>query len=294
MRFFFTGVLWLMVAFAACQQRAAVSQQQTTGATATTTTTTTAATAATPEIKGSMPATHDRNRVAYYTFEVVNVYPHDPTAFTQGLEFHDGYLYESTGRNASSSVRKVELTTGKVLQKRDVAAQYFAEGLTVLGSRIYQLTWQSNKGFVYDLETFKPVKEFSYRGEGWGLTHNDEFLMMSDGTNQIRFLDPASLTVKKTISVTDRGMPLSEINELEFIKGVIYANVWQTDQVVQIDPDTGKILGWVNLANLLPRADVPTNTEAVLNGIAHDPQNDRLFITGKLWPKLFEIRLKSR
>ncbi|MEJ7713021.1 MAG: glutaminyl-peptide cyclotransferase [Pyrinomonadaceae bacterium] len=280
-------MLWLIMAFAACQQKAAVSQQQTTAAA-----TTTAASA--PEIKGSTPATYDRNRVAYYTFEVVNAYPHDPTAFTQGLEFHDGYLYESTGRNASSSVRKVELTTGKVLQKRDVASQYFAEGLTVLGSRIYQLTWQSNKGFIYDLETFKPVKEFSYRGEGWGLTHNDEFLILSDGTNQIRFLDPASLTVKKTINVTDRGMPLSEINELEFINGVIYANVWQTDQVVQIDPDTGKILGWVNLANLLPRGDVPTDTEAVLNGIAHDPQNDRLFITGKLWPKLFEIRLKSR
>ncbi|MEJ7616172.1 MAG: glutaminyl-peptide cyclotransferase [Pyrinomonadaceae bacterium] len=216
-------------------------------------------------------------------------------AYTQGLEFHDGFLYESTGRNGASSLRKVELTTGKVLQKRDVPAQYFAEGLTILNDRIYQLTWQTQKGFVYDLQTFKPLDEFSYQGEGWGLTHDESFLILSDGTNRIRFLDPQNFAVKRTISVFDRGMPLSALNEIEFIKGVIYANVWQTDQIVQVDPETGKILGWINLAGLLRRAgDQPVDAEAVLNGIAYDDAYDRLFITGKLWPKLFEIRLKSK
>lgn len=289
MRLLSTGTLWLMLALAACQHKAQVSRDRATA----TPFENVAAPAA--QQKGSTPATHNRNALAYYTYEIVNTYPHDATAFTQGLEFHDGFLYESTGRNGASSLRKVELTTGKVLQQRDVPIQYFAEGLTILKDRVYQLTWQAEKGFVYDLQTFKLLKEFPYRGEGWGLTHDEQFLIMSNGTNQIRFLDPKNYAVKRTISVVDRGMPLSELNEIELIKGVIYANVWQTDQIVQVDPESGKILGWVNLAGLLKHAgDPPLDTEAVLNGIAYDAENDRLFITGKLWPKLFEIRLKSK
>lgn len=237
----------------------------------------------------------DANAVAHYSYEVVNTYPHDPAAYTQGLAYHDGFLYESTGRNGASSLRKVELATGKVVQKKDVAAQYFAEGMTILKDRVYQVTWQTQKGFVYDLRDFKLVKEFSYSGEGWGLADDDDkSLLMSDGTSQIRALDPQNLKVKKTLDVIDRGMPLSELNELEYVKGIIFANVWQTDQIVQIDPATGKIIGWLDLAGLLPAADRGSDIEAVLNGIAYDAAQDRLFVTGKLWPKLFEIRLKKR
>ena len=233
------------------------------------------------------PAT---DKTPTYTYEVKHIYPHDPAAFTQGLIFRDGALWESTGLHGSSSLRKVELETGRVLKKIDVPQQYFAEGMTVFHSHVYQLTWQTQKGFIYDPETFQQQGEFAYTGEGWGLTHDDQFLIMSDGTNRIRFIDPTTFETKRTISVVHDGQPLNELNELEYVKGEIYANIWQTDTVVRLDAQTGKILGLIDLSGLLPAADRTPATD-VLNGIAYDETNDRLFVTGKMWPKLFEIRL---
>jgi glutamine cyclotransferase len=226
-----------------------------------------------------------------YHYELVNTYPHDRAAFTQGLIYDNGTLLESTGQYGASSLRRVELKTGRVLKSKLVTPQYFAEGMTLFRGRIYQLTWTTRKGFVYDPASFDLQKEFSYDGEGWGLTHDADSLILSDGTNQIRFLDPETLEVKRTISVTDKGRPLRELNELEFIKGEIYANIWHTDRIVRIDPRSGQILGWIDLTGLLPDAE-RYGDEAVLNGIAYDEAGDRLFVTGKLWPKLFEIRLK--
>jgi glutamine cyclotransferase len=231
--------------------------------------------------------------VPTYTYEVRHVYPHDPAAFTQGLIFRDGILWESTGLNGESSLRKVELETGRVIKKVDVAAQFFAEGMTVFRGRVYQLTWQSQKGFIYDPETFQQLGEFAYTGEGWGLTHDKDYLIMSDGTNRIRFLDPTTFETKRTVSVSLDGRPVNELNELEYIKGEIYANVWQTDRVVRIEPQTGKVVGLIDLTGLLPAADRTASTD-VLNGIAYDEANDRLFVTGKLWSKLFEIRLVKK
>jgi len=245
----------------------------------------------------SSPATANSNSstadVPTYTYEVVNTYPHARDAYTQGLIFQDGILWESTGERGRSSLRKVDLKTGKVLKKVDVPLEFFAEGMTVLDGKVYQLTWQEHKGFIYDAETLKKLGEFSYQGEGWGLTHDGESLIMSDGTNQLRFLHPNTLQVKRTISVFDKGEPLAQLNELEFIKGEIWANIWQTDKIVQLDPQTGKILGWIDLTGLLPTRDYTPETD-VLNGIAYDKEGDRLFVTGKLWPKLFEIRLVKK
>jgi glutamine cyclotransferase len=228
-----------------------------------------------------------------YTFQVMGVWPHDTAAFTQGLEIHQGVLYESTGGYGSSSLRQVELQTGRVLRKVDVEPQYFAEGLTIFRGRIYQLTWQSHKGFVYDLESFERLGEFACEGEGWGLTHDDRSLIMSDGTNRIRFLSPVNYTVERTIKVYDHDRPLMQLNELEYIKGEIYANIWKTDWIVRLDPETGKILGWIDLKGLLPASERSAGTD-VLNGIAYDASNERLFVTGKLWPRLFQIGLKKR
>ncbi len=245
----------------------------------------------------SSPATVNSNSstadVPTYTYEVVNTYPHARDAYTQGLIFQDGILWESTGERGRSSLRKVDLQTGKVLKKVDVPPEFFAEGMTVLDGKVYQLTWQEHKGFIYDAETLKKLGEFSYQGEGWGLTHDGESLIMSDGTNQLRFLHPNTLQVKRTISVFDKGEPLAQLNELEFIRGEIWANIWQTDKIVQLDPQTGKILGWIDLTGLLPTRDYTPETD-VLNGIAYDKEGDRLFVTGKLWPKLFEIRLVKK
>jgi glutamine cyclotransferase len=228
-----------------------------------------------------------------YSYEIVHVFPHDPSAFTQGLVFLDGALLESTGLNGQSSLRKVELETGKVLKQVDVPAQYFAEGMTVLSHEVFQLTWRDGKGFVYDLETFRLKKEFSYSGEGWGLTTDGQSLILSDGTPGIRFLDPSTFGVKRAINVSDHGRPVGHLNELEYVKGEIFANVWTTDFVVRIDPATGAILGVINFAGLLAPEDFKGQTD-VLNGIAYDAKQDRLFVTGKRWPKLFEVRLKRR
>jgi glutamine cyclotransferase len=228
-----------------------------------------------------------------YTYEVVNAWPHDSAAFTQGLIFHDGAFFESTGQHGASSLRKVDPPTGKILKKVNVPGQYFAEGITLLRGKIFQLTWTTRKGFIYDPESFQLRGEFAYDGEGWGLTHDGEHLVLSDGTNQIRFLDPSTFEIKRSISVDDRGLPLRDLNELEYVKGEIYANVWHKDLIVRIDPRSGRILGWIDLAGLLP-PEARSNPEAVLNGIAYDEANDRLFVTGKLWPKIFEVRLKKK
>src|SRR5947209_3689981 len=228
-----------------------------------------------------------------YTYEVVNTFPHDPADYTQGLIFHDGALIESTGLEGRSTLRRVELQTGRVLQKADVPRFYFAEGMTLFGGKIYQLTWKAEKGFIYDPQTFQKTGEFTYTGEGWGLTHDADSLILSDGTNQIRFIDTDNYKVKRTISVLDEGRPLEEINELEYVHGEIFANVWHDDRIARIDPQTGRINGWVDMTGLLKPGEA-TDEEAVLNGIAYDEQGDRLFVTGKLWPKLFEIRLKQK
>ncbi len=252
-------------------------------------------------VSGSVPArvepaqtTHAATaEIPIYTYEVRASYPHDPAAFTQGLVFFDGSLWESTGLNGESSLRKVELKTGAVLQRVEVPARYFAEGLAVLGSELFQLTWQDHKAFVYDRATFKLEKEFAVESEGWGLTTDGHWLILSDGTDQIRFLDPATFEVKRTILVSARGRPVDRLNELEYIKGEIFANVWGADYVVRIDPTTGRVTGAIDFTGLLAAQDHTARTD-VLNGIAYDAATDRLFITGKRWPKVFEVRLKLR
>jgi glutamine cyclotransferase len=228
-----------------------------------------------------------------YGYEIKNIYPHDRAAFTQGLIFKDDLLWESTGEYGTSSLRKVELKTGSVLKSISVPRDYFAEGMTVFRDKVFQLTWQNNKGFIYNPEDFSKIGEFRYTGEGWGLTHDADSLIMSDGTNQIRFLDPETFTVRRIINVFENGKPLEELNELEYVRGEIYANVWRTDRIVRIDPRNGRLTGTVDLSGLLPNADRDAKTD-VLNGIAYDEQGNRLFVTGKNWPKLFEIRLVKK
>jgi glutamine cyclotransferase len=227
---------------------------------------------------------------AAYTYEIKNVYPHDRGAFTQGLIYKDGILWESTGQYGESSLRKVDLKTGKLLKFVPVPREFFAEGMTVFRDKVFQLTWQNNKGFIYAPADFAKTGEFKYAGEGWGLTHDSDSLIMSDGTSQIRFIDPETFAVRRAVAVTEEGRPVAELNELEYVRGEIYANVWQTDRIVRIDPKTGNVTGTVDLAGILPEADRNADTD-VLNGIAYDEAGERLFVTGKHWPKLFEIRL---
>jgi len=223
-------------------------------------------------------------------YQVVNVYPHDKDAFTQGLLFRDDALFESTGIKGRSTLRKVRLETGEVLQQAKVDDRYFAEGLTDWGSRLVQLTWETNLGFVYDLRSFKRLQTFGYTGEGWGLTHDDRRLIMSDGTPTLRFLDPQTLAVTGRLPVKDGELPVEDLNELEFVEGEIYANVWTTDRIAIIAPATGQVAAWINLTGLMPAGF--TSGDAVLNGIAYDAQRKRLFVTGKLWPRLFEIKVR--
>lgn len=239
------------------------------------------------------PLTAQGGGQALYTYRIVNTYPHDSLAYTQGLIFKDGFLYESTGRNGESSLRKVRLETGEVIQNQAVDAKYFAEGLTDWRNRLLQLTWKDGLGFVYDLTTFKRVSTFNYTGEGWGLTHDDTRLILSDGSSTLRLLNPDTFRETGRINVRDRGQPVLQLNELEFIKGEIYANVWQTDRIARISPASGAVLGWIDLRGLMPNR-TPGDMDAVLNGIAYDAAGDRLFVTGKWWPKLFEIRLERR
>lgn len=224
------------------------------------------------------------------TYQVVHSYPHDAQAFTQGLVYVDGHLYESTGLEGHSSLRMEDLETGAIQQFQDVPARYFAEGLTNWDSTLIQLTWQSHVALVYDRSSFHFLRSFSYAGEGWGLTQDGKNLILSDGTAALRFLDPITFKEVRRVTVKDHGRPVTKLNELEFIHGQIYANIWYSDRIARISPVTGKVLGWIDLSGLLPK-EQHSSAGAVLNGIAYDAAHDRLFVTGKLWPKVFEIRV---
>ncbi len=245
---------------------------------------------ATPSAPAADGPRKEAEPVPVYTYEIKNSYPHDRAAFTQGLVFREGFLWESTGQYGSSSMRQIELKTGRVVKSVPVAREFFAEGMTIFGGKVYQLTWQEGRAFVYDAKDFRRLGEFKYEGEGWGLTHDGESLVMSDGTSTLRFLDPETFAVRRALRVADSGRPVAQLNELEYVRGEIFANVWQEDRVARIDPQTGRVTGWIDLRGLLPQADA-RGDEDVLNGIAYDEASDRLFVTGKLWPKLFEIRL---
>jgi len=225
-----------------------------------------------------------------YGYQIVHTFPHDPAAFTEGLVFDSGFLYEGTGLEGQSTLRKTQLDTGQVLQRHALPADVFGEGITIFGDRIIQLTWKSQLGYVYDKQTFRLLREFTYPTEGWGITHNGKNLIMSDGTATLYFLNPDTFERTRQIEVHSDAGPVTQLNELEYIQGEIYANVWQTDRIARIAPDTGQVLGWIDLSGLLSAQDRRTPVD-VLNGIAYDAEHNRLFVTGKLWPKLFEIKL---
>ena len=238
-----------------------------------------------------------------YGYEVVKAYPHDPKAFTEGLFFYNGFLYESTGEKGASSLRKVELETGKVVQKWDMPREDFGEGIAMIGDKIYQLTWQQGLGRVFNAKDFKLLKEFSYQGDGWGMTTDGTNLFLTQSTHVIKVMDPETFKTVKTIPVMrEDGKPLMQINELEWIKGEIWANVWHSEEadilgkpnyIARIDPNSGKLLGWINLAGISPDDQGGRDQgENTLNGIAYDAANDRVFVTGKNWKKLYEIKLK--
>jgi glutamine cyclotransferase len=231
--------------------------------------------------------------VPTYGYEIVNTYKHDPKAFTQGLVFYNDFLYESTGLEGESTLRKVELESGKVLQRHDLSDEVFGEGMTILNDKIYQISWKNGLAFEYDL-SFKQLEEFRYSGEGWGLTNDGKNLIMSDGTHVLRVINPENFETIKTITVfRENGQPLMQINELEWVKGEIWANIWQDSSVARIDPETGKVKGWIDFSKLVSE-EMRSANEDVLNGIAYDEKTDRIFITGKLWKKLFEIKLKAK
>ena len=247
----------------------------------------------------SVPAGPEPEIPAVISYDVVKEYPHDPTAFTEGLEYKDGFLYESVGEYGTSGIRKVDLTTGKVVAAHNMEPRYFGEGLTILGDKIYQLTYREGKGFVYDLKTLRQERTFSFpAAEGWGMTNNGRQLIFDAGANTIHFLDPASFKEVKALHVTDEHGSVAEINELELIKGFIYANQWKTDLILKIDTATGRVVGRADLSTLRERTGIAAmsgrkGTPEVLNGIAYDAVNNRIFVTGKNWPKLFEIKLDN-
>jgi glutamine cyclotransferase len=228
--------------------------------------------------------------VPLYTYRVKKTYPHDPLAFTQGLVYENGVLYESTGLRGRSSLRRVALETGEVLSRTGLLPMFFGEGIAVFRDRIYQLTWTTGVGFVYDEKTLALQREFHYGIEGWGMTHDESSLIVSDGSPNLYFWDPETLLETRRITVRDGTEPVENLNELEYIDGEIYANIWQQDRIARVSPRTGKVLAWIDLKGILPASD-RSGKEDVLNGIAYDPEGKRLFVTGKLWPKLFEIEL---
>lgn len=265
---------------AACTGDKAASQQGGTGQTAT---------------AGTVAST----RTPTYTYEVVRKYPHDPSAFTEGLFFHDGRFFESTGEVGKSDMREVELETGRVIRKRALSQKdkndsgYFGEGTMIVGDNIIELTWKSGVAFIYDWKTFEPKGQFKYEGEGWAFTKNADSLIMSNGSSVLNYRDPKTFAITRTIKVMDHDTPVSNLNELEWVKGEIWANVFESQQIVRIDPTTGKVLGWINLTGILEDSD-RNNGEDVLNGIAYDEKSDRIFVTGKRWSKLYEIKIKQR
>ena len=225
-----------------------------------------------------------------YTFRIVRQFPHDSAAFTQGLAYRGGFLYESTGLKGRSSVRKVRLETGQIVERVDLPPEYFGEGITLFKDEIVQLTWQAQTGFIYDATDFRLLQRFSYQGEGWGLATDGRELFMSDGTENIRILDPVTFTEKRRLRVHDGEISIPQLNELEFVDGHIFANVWHSDRIARILPQTGAVVGWIDLHGLLSPG-YRSDPEAVLNGIAYDPTGKRLFVTGKLWPRIFEIKV---
>jgi glutaminyl-peptide cyclotransferase len=225
------------------------------------------------------------------SYEVVASFPHDPKAFLQGLVWHDGGFYESTGRYGESSLRRVEFPSGKVIKQVNLAPDLFGEGLALVDNRLIQLTWTTKRGFVYDRETFQVIREFTYPTEGWGLTYDGKDLIMSDGSDQLTYLDAQNFQTVRKLRVTRDGRPVTNINELEFIEGEIWANVWHQDVILRIDPATGQVTSFLDMREII-RPEMVRDPEAVLNGIAYDPQGKRIFISGKLWPAIFEIRLK--
>lgn len=229
------------------------------------------------------------NDVPIYSYNIINAYPHDTSAFTQGLFYEDGFLYESTGEFKGSALRKVDLQSGEVLKIHKLNENYFGEGITFYNNKIFQLTWKSKMGFIYDKDSFKLINKFYYNTEGWGITHNDEHLIMSDGTHEIYFLNAKNFKRCYSIKVHDKFRAITRLNELEFIRGEIYANVWRSNKIARICPHSGKITGWIDLKGLLNYKE--SKNADVLNGIAYDKQNNRIFVTGKLWPKVFEIKL---
>lgn len=224
--------------------------------------------------------------------EVVRVHPHDPDAFTQGLTFHDGYLYEGTGRRGASSLRRIRLPDGRVEERVDLPPTFFGEGVAVVGSRIVQLTWTARVGFVYDLESMAPIARFEQIADGWGLAWDGRALIQSDGSHRLYLLDPEDFALVRTVEVRDRGRPVRQLNELEYVDGELWANVWHSERIARIDPRSGELLGWIDLSGLVEGVQV-SDPEAVLNGIAYDPAAGRLWVTGKLWPQLFEIRVRE-
>jgi len=225
-----------------------------------------------------------------WTYMIVADYPHDHEAYTQGLLYHNGFLYESTGQRGQSSIRKLDISSGAILQKHMLAEEYFGEGLTFFRGNLIQLTWQAFTGFIYEPESLFPIEQFYYNSEGWGLTDDGDQLIMSDGTSDLYFLEPGTYAVIRTLTVTDQGKPIRFLNELEYIKGEIFANILSEERIACIDPGTGIVKRWIDLTGLVPA--LPTGYAIdVLNGIAYDAEHDRLFVTGKLWPRIFEIRL---
>jgi glutamine cyclotransferase len=229
------------------------------------------------------------NSIPIYSYNIINTYPHDVSAFTEGLVYESGYLYESTGKHNETTLRKVDLQTGEILKLYKLDGSYFGEGITLYNNKIFQLTWKSNVGFIYDKDSFKLINKFYYNTEGWGITHNDEHLIMSDGTDEISFLNPQNFKKVYSIKVHDEFKHITGLNELEFIKGEIYANVWRSNKIARICPHSGEITGWIQLKGLLSPKEY--KNAGTLNGITYDKQGNRIFVTGKMWPKLFEIKL---
>jgi glutamine cyclotransferase len=246
--------------------------------------------AVTAGVVGSALMNQAGDRAPTLRCQVVNRFPHDPAAYCQGLVYHNGWLYEGTGDEGRSSIRRVELTTGKVVQQRNLADNMFGEGITIWDKTLIQLTWKNRVALHYDVDSFEPQRQTTYRGEGWGLTHDGSMLIMSDGTATLRFLDPATFEVKRRLTVRDGRRRIIHLNELEYIEGKIYANIWYQDRLARISPQTGEVEAWIDLSRLLPARERP-HRDAVLNGIAYDAKQKRIFVTGKDWPSLFEIRL---